>query len=226
MQPDNTSIIYLQHTLLEWWKENSRDFPWRHNRTVYRTAIAELMLRRTQANQVVPIFNEFISSFPTLSVVAAAPSAILRRMFYPLGLEWRANNILDFIAQANTRYGNDLPADIIILRTLPGIGDYVSAAIVCFADGQTYPLIDTNVVRVLGRIFGLDTSGEARRRKSMRELATQAVYELNPVDYHYALLDFAATVCTARSPKCDRCPFQNEARCDYYRLVVNPLGNL
>jgi A/G-specific adenine glycosylase len=224
MHSDEASIEDYQRTLLAWWKDSARDFPWRHNRSPYCTAIAELMLRRTQANQVVKVFEEFVDKFPVLSAASQATPEALRRILYPLGLEWRASTMIDFIHQAHLRFGNDLPLNETELRTLPGVGDYVAAAIVCFAGEQASVLIDTNVVRVLGRIFGVDTSGEARRRKSMRDIAERTIFKAKPADYHYALLDFAALVCTARSPKCTSCPFSINDRCDYFREDIKPMN--
>ena len=183
------------------------------------------MLRRTQANQVVPVFEAFLNAFPTLEAAANADTDTVHRLLYPLGLAWRAQNMVDFFHAAYKANGNDLPLDADLLRTLPGIGDYVSAAIVCFSDGQPEPLVDTNVVRVLGRIFGLRTDGEARRRADMRKLADRAVYEHDPAVYHYALLDFGAKVCLARTPRCSICPFAQNGRCAYYYARSKPLAS-
>jgi A/G-specific adenine glycosylase len=214
------SIELFQRLLLEWWQHHARDYPWRHTRTLYRTVIAELMLRRTQADQVVPVYLRFLKKYPTLKEAASARPEEIKKILYSLGLAWRADGIVKFLQEAYARFGNNLPANLEQLRDLPGIGEYVSAAAVCFADGQAVSVIDTNVVRVLGRIFGLDTHGEARRRKPMRELANRAVDRYHPAEYNYALLDFAAKVCTARKPRCHECPFHEGNRCIYYRTVV------
>ena len=219
MHRDEEGITEFQRTLLHWYRTNARNYPWRSDRTAYRTAIAELMLRRTRADQVVPVFESFIAAYPTLEAAAAATPDEVEQMLYPLGLSWRAKNITSFLREAVERFGSNVPLNVDDLRTLPGIGDYVGAAIVCFAGEQSEPLIDTNVVRVLGRIFGLRTEGEARRRSEMRRLAAAAVYRHDPATYHYAILDFAAKVCVARAPRCELCPFSTSQRCAYYRTL-------
>jgi A/G-specific adenine glycosylase len=178
------------------------------------------MLRRTQADQVVPVFEEFMRRFPSLTTAAQADPGELERLLWPLGLAWRARSMVAFLREAHARFGDDLPLDVGQLRSLPGIGDYVGAAIVCFAGGQPEPLIDTNVVRVLGRIFGLSTAGEARRRADMRGIAGRAVHGADPAAYHYGLLDFGAKVCVARRPRCQVCPFSVNLWCDYYRSLT------
>lgn len=211
------SLEEYRNLLIAWWRENARAYPWRQERTAYRTVIAELMLRRTQADQVVPVYRLFLERYPSLAIAAAADPEEVRTLLYPLGLAWRAENIVAFLREAHRRHGNALPADIELWYALPGVGDYVGAAVVCFALGQAVPIIDTNVVRVLGRIFGLDTRGEARRRKTMRDMAQRALDPQHPAEYNYAVLDFAAKICTARKPHCEKCPFHLYDRCIYYQ---------
>ena len=225
MQTDTVSLADYRKTLIGWWEQNARDFPWRHDRSLYRTAVAELMLRRTQADQVVPVFEKFIREYPDLTAAAGADTKQLATLLYPLGLVWRAEGMIRFFQEAHSRFGNDLPLDRELLQSLPGVGDYVSAAAVCFAGNQQVPLIDTNVVRVLGRIFGLRYDGEARRRAGMRRLATMAVDLDRPADYHYALLDFGARICIARKPRCQQCPFSTDERCQYYREHTDYVEN-
>jgi len=210
--------------LLQWWHLNARSYLWREpsNRTPYRTAVAELMLRRTRADQVAPVYERFLAAYPDLRSAAMANSEEVRRLLYPLGLAWRIDDILAFLHQAHCRFGDDLPDDPDILRTLPGVGDYVGAAVGCFAGNRAVPLIDVNVVRVLGRLFGLNYAGEARRRRPMRDLAMLAMDTERPADYHYALLDFAAKVCVAGRPRCEICPFRTSEVCDYHLTVVTP----
>jgi len=207
MVPDQTDRIpAFRAALLAWFDVHARDFPWRRDRTPYRTAIAELMLRRTRAEQVAPVYQSFVSRYPSLSDAARADPADIQAILSPLGLRWRAQNAVDFIREASVRYGDEVPTDPESLQTLPGAGPYVASAVSCFASGGRDALIDANVVRVLGRVFGLPIHGEARRRKAMRDLARAAVDPQRPADYHYALLDLGATVCTARRPKCGGCP--------------------
>jgi A/G-specific adenine glycosylase len=203
-------IQQFQQTLNSWWQINKRDFPWRHNRSPYRTLIAEVMLRRTRAEQVVSVFENFIHCYPTLSLAAMANPEDIQAILYPLGLNWRIDNIINLLKTIHDRYGEIIPTELEILKTLPGVGDYVAGAVACFAGGQCAPLIDTNVVRVLGRIFGVNIHGEARRRREMRDLANSTLDRNDPVTYHYAILDFAAKICTSKKPSCNVCPFAEE----------------
>lgn len=213
-------FLQFRHLLKQWWLTASRDFPWRHHRSPYRTLIAELMLRRTRADQVVPVYERFVNSYPTLAMAAQADPCDIRAILYPLGLSWRIENIIDLLNQAYNRFGEVLPIDIEALLTLPGVGDYVAGAVACFAGGQPVALIDTNVVRVLGRVFGVDIQGEARRRREMHDLTDSALDRDDPVTYQYALLDFAAKVCTAKNPFCNCCPFSQASCCEFYKHFI------
>jgi A/G-specific adenine glycosylase len=150
---------------------------------------------------------------PTLEIAAQRNAGDLRTLLAPLGLSWRIENIIAFIKVAHERHGSDVPTDAGELLALPGVGDYVAAAVGCFAATSSAPLIDTNVVRVVGRFLGVDVRGEARRRRSFREFAASLVPASRAQDYHYALLDFAALVCVARRPRCPACPLMS--RCHY-----------
>jgi A/G-specific adenine glycosylase len=217
MEQDEVALSQFRTMLREWWPDNARSFPWRQQQSAYAIALAEIMLRRTRADQVAPVYQKFLSAFPTLGEAAAADPEAVREYLYPLGLAWRADTMVEFLHKAHERFANELPTDAAVLRELPGIGEYVSAAVACFVGRVATPLIDTNVVRVLGRIFGMDIHGEARRRRSMRDLAHKAVDQDDPVAYHYAILDFAAQVCTARKPHCSSCPFSKGARCEFFK---------
>lgn len=214
----------LHQTLDTWYQTNGRNYIWRQPeyRTPYRAVLAELMLRRTRADQVVPVYLSFLSRYPTLADAAHADADEIRKILYPLGLAWRADSVVAFLEAAYAKFGEDLPSDAELLQELPGVGDYVGAAVQVFAGHRSATLIDVNVVRVLGRIFGLDYSGEARRRKPMRELAVRAVDYDRPDYYHYAILDFAAKVCVAGRPRCAQCPFAAQRKCCYYVSAVQP----
>lgn len=228
MQQADGDFVEFRALLLEWWRDNARSYPWRQQQAPYAIIVAEMMLRRTRAEQVVPVYQRFLAAYPTLAAAAAADPVTIREHLRPLGLAWRADTIVHFLQEAYARFGDDLPTDPAVLRELPGVGDYVSAATACFAVTAAVPLIDTNVVRVLGRVFGLDTRGEARRRREMRELATRAMYPAHPAEYHYAVLDLAARVCLPGRPKCDICPLGTGSRCDFQAqaLHLKPAGGV
>jgi A/G-specific adenine glycosylase len=190
--------------LLVWAREgNLRTFPWRAETDPYRLLIAEIMLRRTRADQVGRIYAAFVERWPDLEAFVGAPYAELLERVAPLGLRWRAQNLWELAqALANRR----LEASYDKLIELPGVGDYVASAVACFSTGARIPLIDTNSVRVLGRYFGFPTGPETRRRKFLRGLADSLVCPDSPQTYNYAILDLAATVCKPRKPECRVCP--------------------
>jgi A/G-specific adenine glycosylase len=224
MDATDENLLVYQTILITWWLEGgARSFSWREdeNRVPYRAVVAEMMLRRTRADQVERVYRAFLNQYPTLASVLEADTEEIRRLLYPLGLAWRAENFVSLFEAVRMQGMTDFPTDISSLQSLPGIGDYVSNAVACFAGGDTSAtLIDTNVVRVLGRVFGIDTTGEARRRVGVRTLAQRAVDRTRAGDYHYAILDFAALVCTARTPRCPSCPFGQSGRCDYYNEIT------
>ena len=178
------------------------------------------MLQRTRADQVVPVFQRFMEKYPTLSEAKDGDFIEVKTMLLPLGLAWRAETFVAFVREASARYGEELPVEVEELHTLPGIGDYAGAAIACFAGNQSVSLVDTNIVRVVGRIFGLRIDGEARRRSDVKGAIRSVVYITDPANYHYAVLDFGAKVCTATRPRCHICPFADADRCDFFASHV------
>lgn len=213
LSPRNASRF--RRLLLSWARSNLREYPWRRERDRFRLLLSEMMLRRTRANQVVPVYERVTQRYPTTEELATAQEGELRELLYPLGLEWRADNIFSMVREVAERYGGEVPGTKDELMSLPGVGDYVASAVVCFSSGEPTPIIDTNVVRVIGRIFGLRLEGEARRRKEMRDAAAMCLDQRQPRLYNYALLDFAALVCAAGAPRCSECPFGQRGLCAY-----------
>lgn len=215
LNPRNASRF--RRLLLSWARSNLREYPWRRERDRFRLLLSEMMLRRTRADQVVPVYERMAKHYPTAEELAAAPTGELREVLYPLGLEWRADNIVSMVREVVERYGGEVPVTKEELMSLPGVGDYVASAVTCFSSDEPTPIIDTNVVRVIGRIFGLRLDGEARRRKEMRDAAGMCLDRHQPRLYNYALLDFAALICTSSIPHCTECPFGRRGLCEYAR---------
>jgi A/G-specific adenine glycosylase len=203
----HTLVIHKMQRQLRFWDERyRRPFPWRETKNAFHILLAELMLRRTRARQVVPVFLEFTQRYPDVQTLALAPPAQVAQLLFPLGLSWRVpafQNIAQILLEC---YNGEVPSDYETLLTLPGVGEYVASAVSCFASGQALPIIDTNTVRVAGRLFGLPTHAESRRSPLMRNLLQHLLDRQHPRSYNYALLDLAARICTPAHPRCGECP--------------------
>src|SRR5680860_695110 len=138
--------------LFDWWEINQRDLPWRHTRDPYRILVSEVMLQQTQVDRVIPHFHRWLERFPTVQALAEAPTADVIQMWAGLGYNRRAVN-LQRTAQAVLELGGEFPRDVESLKSLPGIGSYTAGAIACFAFEHDVAFIDTNMRRVLHRVF-------------------------------------------------------------------------
>ncbi|AFL95284.1 hypothetical protein CL1_1081 [Thermococcus cleftensis] len=208
---ENTELIeFFVNSLLSWYYQNGRNFPWRETRDPYRILVAELMLQRTKASQVVPVYLEFIKEFPdVLSLSRASPERI-REYFSRLGLEWRAEKVLALAKILAEKYEGRIPCDRKELLSLPGIGQYISAAVLSFACDVPVAVVDSNVVRVLSRYFGVTPKGEGRRDRKILGLASKILPKHSHREYNFAIIDFAALICTPKKPKCKRCPLREK----------------
>lgn len=207
------AVERFQLGVLAWGQpDRLRDFPWRHTRDPYRLLISELMLRRTQARQVAHVYTEFCQRWPELPHFLEAETEELTEVLQPLGLQWRIQNILE-IRDCLRSLGN-VPHSYNELLSLPGVGDYVASAVLCFSQQEARPLIDTNTVRIIGRYFGLRIHQGTRRLKTFRKLSSSLVPQDKTMAsaYHYSLLDLAATVCRPVRPFCQRCPLADQCR--------------
>lgn len=216
---ENTELIeFFVNSLLSWYHRNGRSFPWRETRDPYRILVAELMLQRTKASQVVPVYLEFIKEFPdVLSLSRASPERI-REYFSRLGLEWRAEKVLALAKLLAEKYGGKIPCDKEELLSLPGVGEYISAAVLSFACNVPVAVVDSNVVRVLSRYFGITPRGEGRRDKKILGLASKILPEQSHREYNFAIIDFAALVCTPKRPKCEICPLREKCSWERNRM--------
>lgn len=203
----NTEVAaFARNSLLGWFKDSARIFPWRYATDPYYILIAEMMLRRTQARQVVRVYLKFLEDFPDVRSLAQAPSKQIKESLYPLGLAWRAANFELLAHVIVEQFGGKIPEDRDKLLALPGVGPYVADAVRVFAFGKQGTLVDTNTVRVAARVFGFEYDQESRRKPTVIKAVSELISEETPAESNYALLDFAATVCQARTPLHEICP--------------------
>lgn len=216
---------WFQARLHEWGREHTRTFPWRETDDPYRLLMAEVMLHRTQVRQVVPVYERFVSLFPDIRALALASPEAIREVMGPLGLHWRIDLVADMAAALVGRFGGRVPSDRNALLSLPGVSDYIASAVRCFAFGLADPLVDTNTVRVVGRVFGLPMKPSSRRNRRFRELLVALMDRDRPTDYNYALLDLAHLICLSRrAPECKRCPLQPSCVTGRAVLGTRPLA--
>lgn len=211
--PDKLSEF--QSKLLEWYKVNKRDFPWRKNSDPYRILVAEILLQRTRAELVEDVYRKFMEKYPDVFALHKAKVTQLTKEIRTLGLAKRATYLKRAANYIVEKQGGCIPDDQTSLEKIPGIGKYAASAILCFSFGRRTPIVDVNVVRLFARIFGVE-SQKPRPDKDPKywELGKLVVPEKSFMDFNYALLDLAALVCL-RKPKCQICPI-NEF-CHFYR---------
>ena len=143
----------FRRRLLAWYGRHRRDLPWRRTEDPYRILVSEIMLQQTQVDRVIPKYHEFLDRYPTLQSLAGSTPEEVARLWYPLGYNIRPINLRGIACEAVASYGGRLPDDDALLRGMRGIGRYTAGAVRCFAYGRAVPIVDTNVRRVLGRVF-------------------------------------------------------------------------
>lgn len=196
----------FRNALIEWGKEHFRPFPWRFTEDPYRILIAEVMLHRTQAIQVVPVYKRFIERYPDTQALSGATREELHEISSSLGLRWRIELIQEMAVCLMTRFGGEVPLEKDELLSLPGVSDYIASAVRCFSWNLPEALIDTNSVRIAGRLCGLEVKDSSRRNRRFREIIQALVDPERPRECNYALLDLAHQVCPKKKPGCVECP--------------------
>lgn len=198
-----------------WYARVGRDLPWRRTRDPYRVLVSELMLQQTQVSRVLGYYQAFLARFPTLRAVGEAELAAVLDAWRGLGYYARARNLH---ALARMLGDEALPSDPALLRRLPGIGRYTAGAVASFAYERRAALVDTNVARVLLRVFAprLDPR-TSRGRRVAWELAEAALPRTGKATYTHnqAVMELGAMICTARVRHCQRCPVRSV--CASYR---------
>jgi A/G-specific adenine glycosylase len=215
---DASRKAQLRRLMLAWGRRNFQAFPWRHETSPWLTLIAEVLLQRTQAKQVVQAFETFRRLFPTPGAILSGDQMLLERTLFPLGLRSRVHVIRSLANIAAMNNGMP-PEDIVILRTVRGVGSYTSAAWISLHRGRRAVIIDANVYRWLGRMFDQPYGRDPRRVRWVAEIAEQLTPQRVFRAYNYAVLDFTMTVCSPRQPQCETCVFS--ATCAYATRNLN-----
>jgi A/G-specific adenine glycosylase len=208
--PPATARRRFRRKLLQWYRQNGRDLPWRQTTDPYHILVSEVMLQQTQVDRVLPKYREWLNKYPTLQALAEADEVDVAETWRPLGYNIRPRRLHAIARESVARYGGTLPADEQTLMSFKGIGAYTAGAVLSFAFGQRTPILDTNVARVLFRLFvGRGNVRAHRTRRHLWELSRAVLpVQRDVFDFNQALMDFGATLCVARKPKCLICPMQ------------------
>jgi A/G-specific adenine glycosylase len=193
----------VHQALLEWYARQKRDLPWRRTRDPYAILVAEVMLQQTQVDRVIPRWHAWLARFPTLADLAAASRGDAIRAWEGLGYNLRAVRLHAIACQTATEFDGELPRSVDGLLRLKGIGRYTAGAVACFAYEQPVAMVDTNVRRVLSRVFGVEPS-------KVEAMAQSVIPASNAYAWSQALMDLGATLCRARQPLCLVCPLLGE----------------
>jgi A/G-specific adenine glycosylase len=203
----------FRRNLLAWYRKNGRDLPWRVTDDPYHILVSEIMLQQTQVDRVLPKYYEWLEKYPSLVVLAEAEPAEVTETWRPLGYNIRPRRLQWIAQQAVAKHDGKLPSDRETLLSFKGIGEYTVGAIRSFAFREREPILDTNVARVLYRIFvGKGDPKAHAMKKRLWALSASVLPHKNVFDFNQALMDFGATHCSARKPKCERCAMRSFCR--------------
>ena len=195
--------------LIRWYTENKRQLPWRETTDPYRIWISEIILQQTRVVQGLQYFNRFMERFPDVRALAEAEEDEVMKYWQGLGYYSRARNLHAAAKAIMSRFGGEFPRKYEDVLSLKGIGEYTAAAICSFAWKQPYAVVDGNVYRVLGRVFGIDTPIDScEGKKEFAELAQVLLDKVCPELYNQAIMDFGAVQCTPKAPQCLYCPLR------------------
>jgi A/G-specific adenine glycosylase len=196
--------------LLDWYDRSRRDLPWRDpDVTPWQILVSEFMLQQTPVSRVEPIWRDWVARWPTASSTAAAGPADVVRAWGKLGYPRRAKRLHECAIVVARDHADQVPDDVEVLLTLPGVGSYTARAVACFAYQQSVPVVDTNVRRVVARVVhGRADAGSASAVRDHADVSALLPKDATAHTFSAALMELGATVCTARTPKCGQCPLR------------------
>ena len=210
MALDRQQKQQFQQRLSQWYHRHGRDLPWRRTTDPYAILVSEIMLQQTQVERVLEFYRRFLARFPTLAALAAASVEEVIEAWQGLGYYRRARNLHLAAQHIVEQHQGVFPDTFEAVAALPGVGRYTAGAVLCFAFGQRAPILDTNVQRVLERVF---VKRPAARPSAMQKRLWRLAEEILPRGtdawvVNQAMMDLGATVCTARTPRCTQCCLQ------------------
>jgi A/G-specific adenine glycosylase len=198
---------YFTEKLINWYKANKRDLPWRKTDDPYKIWISEIMLQQTRVDTVIPYFERFLKTFPTVYHLAKANQQQVLKCWEGLGYYSRGRNLHQAAKTVVEDFNGKIPSLYNEIIELKGIGPYSAAAILSIAFNKKYAVVDGNVIRVITRVYGIpDDIRKESVKVQVQGLADDLIDEINPGDFNQAIMELGALICTPKNPECDMCP--------------------
>ncbi|PIQ95708.1 MAG: A/G-specific adenine glycosylase [Nitrospinae bacterium CG11_big_fil_rev_8_21_14_0_20_56_8] len=208
--PDKTII---RKALLTWYRKEKRDLPWRNTGDPYHIWVSEMMLQQTQVKTVIPYYQRWLETFPTVEDLAEAQSSRVLKLWEGLGYYSRARNFHAAARIVVREFGGKVPDSAEAILQLPGIGRYTAGAILSIAYDRRVPVLDGNVKRVLSRLFLIPGNRQiAGVEAVLWNKAEELLPRNHPGDFNQALMELGATVCLPKNPDCPLCPLSRVCR--------------
>lgn len=205
----NNVVDTFKRRIIEWYRRHGqRELPWRRTKDPWMILVAAVMLRRTTTRQVLRVYNEFIKRYSQPGLLLNADLTEVELLMKSLGLRHRARQLLELADYIVKELEGKIPCSREKLKKLPGIGDYTASEVLLVYCDEPVPLLDTNMVRVLFRIFGAKPSKQSPYKDSKYYGFVTSLVPKDPEIakcFNYGVLDFAREICTARKPQCGRC---------------------
>lgn len=212
-------IAAVRARLRDWYDRYGREFLWREkSASGYEIAISEILLQRTSAQAVRETIPRFLEQFPSWEALANARVEEIGQTIKPLGLWRRRSKRLKALGAAMVEKEGELPTTRQELEQLPGVGQYIANAIMLLCFDKAEPLLDSNMARVLERVFGKRELSDIRDDPFLQQLSRRLIGEQEAVTLNFAILDLGGTICRPRSPSCHECPLSHN--CSYYKHEV------
>lgn len=194
--------------LLKWADTNQRTYPWRQRRDPYQVMVAEVLLKRTTSTAAARLYADFLEKFPSFAAIAESPAAYVEDSLRSVGLhKQRAKGIKEMAESVEREYGGELPHDVQSLEHIPHVGPYVARAVMSFGYGKPAAVVDSNVARILRRVFAKSMPARVTST-SLQRIADALLPRKRHREFNYALLDLGAKVCRYDRPRCDQCPLR------------------
>ena len=212
-QPPFERIALFRNEITTWFRTNQREFPWRKpSATSYEQVISEILLKRTQAEMVARFLPSFLITYPSWEVLSSERTDMLEQRLKPLGLAATRSKALSRLATEIEERQGEFPKTRKELEKLPGVGPYVASAVLLFCFGEREPLLDTNMARILERVFGPRMLADLRFDPYLRQLSKSIVDVKDSIHVNWGIIDFAALICKRANPRCLSCPLARFCR--------------